>query len=108
MSSFHALDVALEVVRAVRAPLQRIAVKDRDLADQLLRAAQSVPLNLAEAGGRAGADRRRCFRIAYGSQRELRACLRVACDLGYVGADDVAEVDRLADRVGAMLWPLAR
>jgi four helix bundle protein len=108
MSTFHALDVAHEVVRAVRAPLQRIAAKDRDLASQLRRAAQSVPLNLAEAGGRSGADRRHCYRIAYVSQRELRACLRVAQDLGYVAAADVAEVDRLADRVGAMLWSLTR
>ena len=105
---FLALDLAHDVVRAVRAPLERIATKDRDLASQLRRAAASVPLNLAEAGGRRGADRRHCYRVAYGSQRELRACLRVACDLGYVGADDVAEVERLADRVGAMLWSLVR
>ena len=105
---FHALALAHDVVRALRAPLERIAAKDRDLASQHRRAATTVPLNLAEAGGRRRGDRRHCYRIAYGSQRELRAGLRGACDLGYVAADDVAEVERLADRVGAMLWPLAR
>jgi len=49
------------------------------LKDQLTRASAGVPLNLAEGYGRMSAkDKRRFYRIAFGSIRELQAIFEIA------------------------------
>ncbi len=48
---FIAYDLSLELVRALRKPLTLVRQRNADLARQLDRAADSVALNLAEAGG---------------------------------------------------------
>jgi four helix bundle protein len=45
-------EVGFEMVAAVRPVVARIRQRDRSLADQLVRAASSVVLNIAEAKGR--------------------------------------------------------
>jgi len=103
---FHAYEVSLEMIGAVGPVIDRIARRDRDLADQMRRAASSVPLNIAEGSRRLGRDRLQCYRIAAGSADELRAALRVAQAWGYVEAP--APSFELLDREVAMLWRLAR
>ena len=73
----------------------------RTLKDQLVRAADSVVLNIAEGAGRpfGGAARRAFFDIAMGSAAEVAA----AIDL--IGAEGPADDIR---RVGAMLTKLSR
>ena len=105
---FQCLDVALELVRSLRAPIERIQSHDRSLADQLRRAASSIPLNLAEGRRRNGKDRRHLWRVAAGSADETRSCLLVADAWGYVDAKDLSESLELADRVVAMCWRLTR
>jgi len=104
--SFDALFVATEAVRHVRKPLELIALHDGDLANQVRRAATSVPLNIAEGRERAGRDRAHHYRVARGSAAEVVAALGVAVALGYL--DDAAAADALGalDRVRAMLWRL--
>ena len=85
-----------------------IAAVDASLADQLRRAAQSVPLNVAEARRRVGRDRANRYRIALGSAAEVTACLDVAAALGYVDAAKAAAALELADRVRAMTHRLSR
>ncbi len=71
----------------------------RHLKDQLLRAASSVSLNLAEGYGRMSVpDRQRFYRIALGSLRECQAILRLAPNGGLL--------DSQADRLGASLYRL--
>jgi hypothetical protein len=61
--AFLAMEEAFEMVRQLREPLEAISRRDGDLANQLRRAAASVPLNLAEAGRRVGRDRFHQFRL---------------------------------------------
>jgi four helix bundle protein len=104
---FIALQVSLEVIRSLRsfvAALQRV---DRDLADQVRRAASSAALNTAEGGSRAGKDAAHFFRIAAGSCAETRAALAVASGWGLLDAGPLAELDQLLDRQAALLHRLA-
>jgi four helix bundle protein len=104
--TFHAFEVALELVRAIRPLLERIERRDRNLGQQLRRAAGSVPSNLAEGNRRSGQDRAYHFRVAMGSADEIRSHLRVAAAFGYVGERDVEPALELADRVIAMAYRL--
>jgi four helix bundle protein len=108
MTSFIALEIALELATAVAAPLARVRAADADLADQLRTAVQSVALNLAEGSGRDGKDRRKHFRYAHGSLLEARTALRLAALWGYLDAARYADAERLADRLAGMLWRLTR
>jgi four helix bundle protein len=76
--------VILKVVEGLRAVLEDIEGKDKDLAKQMRRALCSVALNVAEGMGSAGGTRRERYRNALGSARETQACLDVAVALRYV------------------------
>jgi four helix bundle protein len=101
---FEALEVSLDLVRALRRPVAHVRNRDRDLAQQIRRAASSIALNIAEGRERAGAGRTHHWRIAAGSAAEVRAALRVAVAWGDVEDRDVAGALELLDRVLAMLW----
>jgi four helix bundle protein len=103
---FEALEVAIDLVAALRGLLEILEKRDRELAAQLRRAATSVPLNLAEGSGRTGQDRVRVFRIAAGSAQEVTASLRVALALAYVTEAEAAPALELVGRVRSMLWRL--
>jgi four helix bundle protein len=77
--------VALELVAELRALVSRIRRADRSLADQLVRAANSVVLNLCEAAYSDPGNRRARFHTAAGSANEVRGALRLAKAWGYVG-----------------------
>jgi four helix bundle protein len=106
VNTLHAYDVSVELIRRLRGLVARIQTCDGDLANQIRRAASSVPLNLSEAQRRAGRDRSHLFRVAAGSATELRAALQVAEAWGYVAAADLAEPLALLDRLAAMTWRL--
>jgi len=74
--------------------------------DQLRRSSLSVALNVSEAAGRQGKDRRRFREIALGSARETRAGLAVLADLGLLDSDIVNSLDRRWDRVCVILYRL--
>ena len=104
--SFQVLEVAVELVAALRSPVAAIAARDADLARQLRRAAASFPLNIGEGSQRRGGDRVHHFRIAAGSAAETATALRVAQAWGYAGVDSLDAALSLCDRVRAMLWRL--
>ena len=102
--ALEVLEVALEMIGALRAPVARLRQADRDLADQLRDAASSVALNIAEGAGRVGKDRPHHYRVAAGSNLEVAAALRVAVAWGDLEAAEVQAALDLGRRVGAMLW----
>jgi len=105
---FHAFDVSLEMIAAVKPVIQRVATKNRAHADQMMRAASSVPLNVSEGSQRTRRDRQHHYRIAAGSARELRAALRVAQLWDYVDGSIVESVDGISDKQLALLWGLTK
>ncbi len=105
---FHAQDNALQLIRALHLPLQRLRSVDAELADQARRAASSVALNVAEGNRRSGKDRTRIFRIAAGSAAELEAALLIARSWRYLTDEEIAESRALVDRQLRLLWGLTR
>ena len=76
------------------------------MARQMRRAAASVALNIAEANGSRGGNRRVRFSTALGSMRETLAGLQVAGAFGYVEVAE--ELPRKIDRICGALYSLAR
>src|SRR5688572_18473515 len=101
---FIAQEKAIQLVTNLRPLVPVIARHDRDLADQLKRAATSVVLNLAEGSKSAKGNKVKHFAIAQGSANEVKAALRLAVAWGWIGASDAAP--ELLDEVMAMLWRL--
>ncbi len=88
----------------VREVLPRI--REASLKSQLRRAAQAVPLLIAESRSARGARNPDGFSRALGEAREVKAALQVAAVMGYVDASE--DVYDLADHVCAMLFKLSR
>ena len=79
----------------------------RNAKEQLLRASQAIPLNIAEGNGKATeADRRRFFEIARGSALECAAIQDVLEVCGALLGAENAEGKKLLDRIVAMLTRL--
>ena len=105
-SRFQVLEVAVAAVGAMRQLVATIRRHDRDLGEQVRRAASSVALNIAEGNRNEGGLRLSRFSTAAGSNAEVRAALRVAVAWGYVGSQEIEPVEELLDRVAAMLHRL--
>lgn len=106
MSKLVAYEVAVELVRELRPIVERLAQHDRNLADQMKRAATSVMLNLAEGQRRVAGNKRRAFEIAHGEAREVLGCLDCAAAWGYV--DDAGVARAKLDRLLGLCWGLTR
>ena len=79
----------------------------RNARDQLLRASQSIPLNIAEGNGKATEnDRRHFFEIARGSALECAAIQDVLEACGAMSSEESREGKAKLDRIGAMLTKL--
>lgn len=77
---------------------------NRPAREQLLRASQSIPLNIAEGNGRRSrADRTRFLSIAYGSALECAAILDVLRACQAIAEQEAAHGKRMLDRIVAML-----
>jgi len=106
-----ALQVAvfsIELIEALRPLVPRIKRHDRSLADQLVRAASSVALNIAEGEHSDPGNRRARFYSAAGSANETLAALRVAVAWGYFAEAEAERAVGIVRRVIGMLWKLTR
>ena len=81
----------------------------RNAKEQLLRASQAIPLNIAEGNGKArDGDRRRYFEIARGSALECSAIQDVLEVCGGLSTEENARTKAVLDRIVAMLTRLGR
>jgi four helix bundle protein len=101
-------EIASQLIKSLRGPLETIVSRDGALADQLRRAGSSVLLNIVEGHRRIGKDRAHHYRIAAGSAAEVAAALEIAAAWGYVAEPQLAEPRALVDRELALLWGLTR
>ncbi len=102
------LDVYKEskaLVMLVYALLKRFPKEEQyALCDQLRRAVISIPSNIAEGSGRRSSKEQVHFlEIAYGSLREVSCQMDIACDLGYINQLDLAKINDLSNKIGAMI-----
>ena len=76
----------------------------RNAKDQLLRASQAIPLNIAEGNGKGTeGDRRRFFEIARGSALECAAAQDVLEVCGAISPAQNEEAKTILNRIVAML-----
>ena len=104
--SWHVFETSIHLIRCLRPLVERIALGDSALANQIRRAASSVPLNLSEGRRRAGRDRIHHWRIAAGSAEEVQAALRTAEAWGHIDNQALPEALALLDRILAMTWKM--
>ena len=103
---FQLEQLTIDLVKALRPIVERIARSDRSLADQLRRSASSVALNVSESAYAKGANRSALLHVAAGSANESRAALRVAAAWGYLGEAESRPAEDRLDHVVAVLWRL--
>ena len=112
MLSFQRLDVykcSIQFLALSMRLLGSLPKGNAKLADQLRRAALSVPLNVAEAAGRTtDADGARHYAIARGSAMECAAIVDAMQILGLADEKAHAEAVELLARIVAMTTKLCR
>ena len=99
-----ALDVSLKLIEELRPVMPGIKRANRDLADQITRAATSVALNLGEGYARTAGDQRRHYEMALGSAAEVRTGLAVGVAWGWIA--EPSSVLATMDRLMAIVWRL--
>src|SRR5437879_4423427 len=102
----HAQRLAIECGKATK----HFPRDDRGiLADQMKRAAFSIPLNIAEGSARKGTKEfRRFLDIARGSLAELRTAIEIAKEMDYLKGPDAERLEAMADETSKTLWGLLR
>jgi four helix bundle protein len=102
------VELSIQLVEMLRPLVPRIRRHDRSLADQLVRAASSVALNLAEGEHSDPGNKKARFYSAAGSANETLAALRVAVAWGYFAPREAEAAGVMLRRILAALWKLTR
>ena len=112
MLDHEKLDVYQCAIRFVASALHLLAKLPKghaQLADQLRRAAFSIPLNIAEGAGKVSPrDRSRFHAIARGSAMECGAIIDIIALLNAIPVDDLAASKALLVRIVSMLSKMWR
>ena len=105
---FQVEELSLELIDALAPLMPRIKQRDKDLADQLRRAASSIGLNCAEAAFSDPGNRRARLFTAAGSAGETRHALRQAIAWRLVAVSEAERALALLERIVAILWRMTR
>jgi four helix bundle protein len=105
MGQLRVLQEAARLARLTYAAVAAMRQRDqRDLGDQMRRAALSVHANIAEGSARRpGKDRARLLGLAWGSLRELEAHVQLAGEIGCLEANVAEDILRCALHTGRLL-----
>jgi four helix bundle protein len=106
--AFQVEEYAYELVQLLQPLVVRIRRRDKSLADQLMRAASSTALNIAESNYSDPGNKRARLFTAAGSANETRAALRVAIAWSYFTPAEATAPLALTDRIVRILWSLTR
>lgn len=102
----HAQRLAVDCVKAAR---QFPDCEQTGLADQLRRAAYSVPINIAEGSAKRGSrEYRRFLDIARGSLAEIETIIEMAKDVGYLNPVEYGRLEAVATETSKTLYGLLR
>jgi len=99
---FGAYSIALEIIRQLAVIVPQIKRHDADLAKQMVRAGNSITLNLNEGSKRLGGDRIYHYSVAAGSAHEVLAGIETADAWGW--AIESAVIRDRIDHLLAVLW----
>ncbi len=99
-----------EVVKQTYKLLKKFPKEEQyALCDQLRRSSTSVTSNIAEGMTRYSVkDKSHFLEISYGSLMEVSSQFDVACDLGYITADDLNNMDALIGETARLISGLQR
>jgi four helix bundle protein len=106
--AFQVEELSLELIEALVPLMPRIKQRDKNLADQLRRAASSIGLNCAEAAFSDPGNRQARLFTAAGSAGETRHALRQAVAWRIVTPRDAEPAAALLKRIVAILWKMTR
>lgn len=106
--ALHVAGLSFELIEVLAPLVPRIKQRDRSLADQLTRAANSIVLNIAEAQHSDPGNRRARLFTAAGSASETLAAVKLAIAWRHLPAREADAVERLLNRILAILWRMTR
>ena len=101
-------ELSLDLIQTLRPLVPRIKQRDKSLADQILRSASSIALNIGEAELSDPGIRRARFFSAAGSAGETLTAVRVAIAWRHFNANEGEAAVALLKRIIAILWKLTR
>lgn len=106
--SFQVEELSIQLIEALVPLMPRIKQRDKDLENQLRRAASSIGLNVAEAALSDPGNKRARLFTAAGSANETQHALRQAIAWRLVTAKDAEAALALVRRIVAILWGMTR
>ncbi len=104
--ALYVASLSIELIETLRPLVPRIKQKDRSLADQIMRAASSIALNIGEGELSDPGNRRARFFSAAGSAGETLTALKVAIAWRYFRQDDGEAAMAQLRRIIGILWRL--
>ena len=101
-------ELSIQLIETLQPMMSRIKSRDKDLENQIRRAATSIALNLGEGEYSDPGNRRARFSTAAGSAGEVQKGLRSAVAWRFIAPGDAEAAQRLVSRILGMLWKLTR
>ena len=106
MKKFKVLEMAKTAAKETIELTRKLNYESAELRKQLVRSVTSVPLNIAEANGRKGKDRKYHFNVAYTSAKESIVNIELLIMLGSVCENKAELCLSNLDQICAMLYKL--